>query len=49
MLLTIFCQVLIIATSQHTRHDLQKTSTDLNIAVIHIDESLQTDQNFSQV
>jgi hypothetical protein len=49
MLLTIFCQVLIIATSQHTRHALQKTSTDLNITVIHIDESLQTDQNFSQV
>jgi hypothetical protein len=27
----------------------KKTSADLNIAVNHIGESLQTDQNFSQV
>ena len=27
----------------------KKTSADLNIAVIHIGESLQTDQNFNQV
>ena len=47
--MTIFCQVLIIATSQHTKHCLQRTSPDLNIAVIPIGESLQTDQDFSQV
>ena len=28
---------------------MQKTSADLNIVVIHIGESVQTDQNFSQV
>ena len=47
--MTIFCQVLIIATSQHTKHCLQRTSPDLNIAVIPIGESLQSDQDFSQV
>ena len=47
--MTFFCQVLIIATSQHTKHCLQRTSPDLNIAVIPIGESLQTDQDFSQV
>lgn len=47
--MTIFCQVLIIVTSQQTKHDLLKISPDLNIAVIPIGESLQTDQDFSQV
>jgi hypothetical protein len=38
-----------LKSSHQTKHDLQQLSPDLNIAVIPIGESLQSDQDFSPV